>query len=206
MPILIILWVLLLIVLFSVFGFYNSMIWLNEQIKTQYAQVQNVYERRVDLVPQVASVVKNYASYESETLKWIVELRESSNNLEQLQQMIKDNKSQTPEFNSLLWSTLSQIKITMEAYPELKADTQFSSLIVTLEWSENRIRTEIKTYNDLVWSYNIKLKSFPWNMINWFFNFKEIERITPPEDKDIKSVPNVDNLLDTKEKTTWSGN
>jgi len=206
MIVLIVLWVIVLIALLSVFGFYNSMIGLQEQIKTQYAQVQNVYERRVDLVPQVAAVVKNYANYESSTLKWIVELRESSAELDTLQQMIKDNKVETPEFGTLLWSTLSKIKITMEAYPELKADTQFSNLFVTLEWSENRIRTEIKTYNDTIWVFNIKLKTFPWNMINSFFNFKEQERITPPETKDIKAIPDVDKLLDTTQKTTWSGN
>ena len=95
----------------------------------------------------------------------------------------------------------------MEAYPQLKADTQFSSLIVTLEWSENRIRTEIKTYNDLIWIYNIKLKSFPWNMMSWWFNFQSKELLTPPESKDIKAVPNVDNLLDnTWNQQTWTGN
>lgn len=70
-----------------------------------------------------------------------------------------DTKS--PEFSSLLASTMSTIKLTMEAYPELKADTQFTALMTEIEGSENRIRTAIKDYNDRVASYNLQTRSFP---------------------------------------------
>lgn len=92
---------------------------------------------------------------------------------------------------------MATLKITMEAYPQLKADSQFTNLFTTLEGSENRIRVEIKNYNDAVAGYNLKVRSFPYGkMFSSIFGFSQKDRINPPEGKDIKSVPNVDTLLD----------
>lgn len=172
------------------------MVALDEEITSQQAQVENVYERRVDLVPQVAAVVKNYTQYEGSTLENVTALRTQSQNLDQLNSMIENGEYKSADFSSLLASTLGGLKVTVESYPELKADTQFSNLFVTLEGSENRIRTEILNYNNMIVSYNLKVRSFPWGkLLSGMFGFEQKERITPPADKEIKEVPDVDALL-----------
>lgn len=196
-------WWILIVILVILLGlytagknYYNSVIVLDEQITTQDAQVQNVYERRVDLVPQVAAVVKKYTEYEGSTLSGIVALRSQSANLDQLNGMIAKGDFKSADFSSLLASTMGGIKVTLEAYPQLKADQQFNNLYVTLEGSENRIRTEIMNYNDMIVDYNLKVRSFPRGKIfSWLFGFDQKERITPPADKDIKEVPNVGEML-----------
>ncbi len=193
------LWVIVAIVVIVVakgVSFYNGMIGLDESIKTQQAQVDNVYERRVDLVPQVTAVVKKYTEYEGSVLTGIVALRSQSANLDQLNAMIQNGDYKSSDFSSLLASTLGGLKVTVEAYPQLKADTQFNNLYVTLEGSENRIRTEIMNYNNMVIDYNLKVRTFPWGkLFSGLFGFEEKARITPPEDKDIKQVPDVEGLL-----------
>lgn len=178
-------------------AYYNSIIWLDESLKSSKAQINNMYERRVDLIPQVSAVVKNYMKYEKSTLTDIVKLRESSANLDKLTELVKQWNVSSSQVSSLLASTISQIKVTMEAYPNLKADTQFTGLFTQLEWSENRIRVAIMDYNNLLITYNSKIRWFPGNLIAKYFWFWQIDRINPPEWKDIKAVPNVDNLLDT---------
>ncbi|MBP6911052.1 LemA family protein [Patescibacteria group bacterium] len=197
-------WWILIVILVILFGlysagknYYNDIIVMEEQITTQDAQVQNVYERRVDLVPQVAAVVKKYTQYEGSTLSGIVALRSQSANLDQLNAMIAQGQYKSSDFSSLLASTLGGLKVTVEAYPELKADQQFNNLYVTLEGSENRIRTEIMNYNNMIVAYNLKVRSFPRGKIfSGLFGFEQKERITPPADKDIKAVPDVDAMLE----------
>ena len=189
--------VLVLIGLFGAIGFYNSMVGMEESITSMDSQVKNMYERRTDLVPQVAAVVKKYAEYEKGTLEGIVKLREASKNLDALQSLSKEGKTATPEYTNLLASTMSTLKITMEAYPQLKADSQFTNLFTTLEGSENRIRVEIKNYNDAIAVFNLKVRSFPYGkLLSGAFGFSAKERINPPEGKDIKSVPDVNKILD----------
>ena len=180
-----------------VMAFYNWVVWSGVQISAFDAQVKNMYERRVDLIPQVAATVKKYMQYEKSTLEEIVKLREASNNLDKLEWLIQDWKVSSEEASNLLASTISQIKVTMEAYPDLKADTSFAKLITEIEWSENRIRVAIMDYNQAVAAYNTKIKTFPGNTLAWYFNFTTKDMMNPPASKDIKAVPNVDNLLDT---------
>lgn len=169
---------------------------MEEKIATQDAQVQNVYERRVDLVPQVAAVVKNYTNYEWATLENITALRSQSAKLDQLSEMASQGDYKSAEFSSLLASTMGGLRVTLEAYPQLKADTQFNNLYVTLEGSENRIRTEIMNYNNLIVDYNLKVRKFPrGKIVSAVFGFEQKDRITPPEDKDITTVPDVDAML-----------
>lgn len=169
---------------------------MDEWLKGFQAQVDNMYERRVDLIPQLTAVVKKYTEYEGWTLKDVVALREWTANLEKLQWMADAWQTKSPEFNNLLASTLSSIKLTVEAYPELKADTQFTALFTELEGSENRIRTAIKDFNDAAGMYNLKVRSFPrGKLFSWLFWFTAKDRITPPAEKAIKEVPNVEELL-----------
>ncbi|HMT01433.1 MAG TPA: LemA family protein [Candidatus Absconditabacterales bacterium] len=188
---------LLVFLALSLMGTYNSFIGLDEQLKSHGAQVDNMYDRRADLVPQVAAVVKRYAEFERGTQENIARLRSDSQGLENLQKMIAGGQVKSAEFGTLLGTTLSSLKVTVEAYPQLKADQQFLKLFDTLEGSENRIRVAIKDYNDYVIDYNLKLRSFPSGIIfSKLFGYAPKDRITPPADKDIKSVPNVDAMLD----------
>jgi LemA protein len=159
-------------------------------------QVNNMYERRKDLVPQVAAVVKKYAQYESGVFIGVTQLRSQTANLDALNTMVAQGDIKSSEFSALLANTMGGIKIAVEAYPELKADTQFTNLYTTLEGSENRIRTSIKDFNDIAAIYNARLRLFPGNLYNLIFRFKAFELITPPEGKDIKAVPDVENLLE----------
>ena len=169
---------------------------MDEGLKSYMAQVDNMYERRVDLIPQLTAVVKKYAEYESGTLANIVWLREGSANLEKLAGMAEAGDIKSPEFNNLLASTLSTVKLTFEQYPELKADTQFTALFTELEGSENRIRTAIKDYNDRISAYNLEARAFPRGFfLSKMLGFAQKERIIPPADKPIKAVPNVEELL-----------
>lgn len=185
------------IALIALYGIsrYNGTITAQWWLNSTQAQVNNMYERRKDLVPQVAAVVKKYAEYESGTLVWVTSLRTQSTNLDKLNGMITQWDFKSSEFSSLLASTMWGIKVSLEAYPTLKADTQFTNLYTTLEWSENRIRTAIKDFNDMAGSYNAKLKLFPGRLFNLIFNFTSFPLINPPADKDIKEIPDVEKLL-----------
>lgn len=189
-----------ILVVLALFGlglknYYNTMIAAQEPLTSVRAQVDNMYERRKDLVPQVAAVVKKYAEYESGTLVGVTALRSQNANLDALTAMAAKGDIKSDQFSSLLASTMGGIKISMEAYPELKADTQFTNLYTTLEGSENRIRTSIKDYNDAIVNYNIKTRTFPRGFFGRMLGFKPLDRITPPAGKDITAVPDVEQLL-----------
>ncbi len=188
--------ILVVIAVSSGFSFYNGTLAMSENIDALDKQVANMYDRRADLVPQLAAVVKKYAEYESGTLTAVVALREPANQLTNLQNMAAQGQANTPAFSSLLASTLSQVRLTVEQYPTLKADQQFMALFTELEGSENRIRVAIKDYNDNVGTYNVKVKSLPWGrLFSAIFGLSPKERIAPAEGKDYKAVPDVDALL-----------
>ncbi|HMY80955.1 MAG TPA: LemA family protein [Candidatus Absconditabacterales bacterium] len=191
-------WIIGVVVLVGLYaiGWYNGVIGNQGALNSTQAQVNNMYDRRKDLVPQVAAVVKKYAEYESGTLIGVTSLRTQSANLDKLNTMVSQGDVKSSEFSSLLASTMGGIKVNLEAYPQLKADTQFTNLYTTLEGSENRIRTAIKDFNDMAAGYNAKLLLFPGRLLNMFFNFKPFDLINPPADKDIKAVPDVEKLLE----------
>lgn len=171
---------------------YNGLLSSNESIKSLQAQVDNMYERRADLVPQVSAVVKKYAEYEWWVLTGIAGLRSNATALEN---MAKQGDVRSEAFGTLIASTLGGIKIISENHPTLKADTQFTNLYTTLEWSENRIRTAIMDYNNAIVPYNTKTRTFPTSLVANFLWMGAKDRITPAEGKDIKAVPDVEWLL-----------
>ena len=189
---LIILWGIIVIISLYIANTYNGLLWIDENLQSLEAQVDNMYERRADLVPQVTAVVKKYAEYEGGVLTGIAGLRSNATALEN---MAKQGDVKSEAFWSLLASTLGGMKIISENYPVLKADTQFTNLYTTLEWSENRIRTAIMDYNNAITPYNTRVRTFPTNIVANFLGLWTKERITPPSDKDITTVPNVEELL-----------
>lgn len=165
-----ILWI--IVVLWLYLGWkYNSMVSLNETTNEKWSQVENQYQRRYDLIPNLVETVKWYASHEQDTLQAVVEARSKATqtniNLQNAQEFAKFQESQTQ-----LSSALSRLMAISENYPDLKANQNFLELQSQLEWTENRIAVERKNFNEVVKEYNIYIKSFPNNLLAWMFNFE----------------------------------
>lgn len=150
---------------------YNSMVSLNETVIEKWSQVENQYQRRYDLIPNLVSTVQWYADHEKETLQAVVEARSKATqtniNIQNAQEFAKFQESQTQ-----LSSALSRLMAISESYPDLKANQNFLELQAQLEWTENRISVERKNFNEVVKKYNIYVKSFPTNFVAWMFNFE----------------------------------
>lgn len=143
---------------------YNRMVVLDEGVKGQWGQVQNVYQRRLDLIPNLVATVKGYAAHEEGVFTGLAEARSRAGGV----MNISDEVLQDPEAfsrfqkaQSELGSALQRLLVVTENYPELKANENFLALQDQLEGTENRIATERKRFNDLVTEYNTYIKQFP---------------------------------------------
>ena len=152
---------------------YNGLITKGETVETQWAQVENVYQRKYDLIPNLVATVKQYAEHEKDVLIGVTEARSkvSSINIdpsnitpEQLQQF----EAAQGELNS----ALSRLLVTVEKYPDLKANQSFMKLQDELSGSENRISTERRKFNEVTKTYNIAVKRFPANLVAGIFGFE----------------------------------
>ena len=139
---------------------------------TAWSQVENVYQRRADLIPNLVSTVKGYAAHESETLEGVVNARAKAT------QVTVDAENLTPEqlqkFNEAqgeLSSALGRLLAVTEAYPDLKANQNFLELQAQLEGTENRIATERMKFNETAKEYNTLIRKFPKNIIASVFGF-----------------------------------
>lgn len=165
-------------------GKYNTMVTKDETVQTAWSQVENVYQRRADLIPNLVNTVKGFASHEKETLDAVVSARASAT---QTKVDIKDADSfaQFQASQGELSSALSRLMVVVEAYPDLKANQNFLELQSQLEGTENRISTERKKYNDTVKPYNIYIRSFPNNLMAGMFGFEKAELFEAKEGADI---------------------
>jgi len=174
-----VLFVILAIVVVAIFLFtarYNSLVTLKEAVDEKWAQVENVYQRRLDLIPNLVATVKGYAAHERETLEAVVEARTKA-----LQTKVDvGSLSNEEKFRAFanaqdsLSSALSRLLVVVERYPDLKANQNFLALQSQLEGTENRISVERRRFNETVRKYNTTIKRFPTNMIAGMFNFKEV--------------------------------
>ena len=152
-------------------GQYNSLVKLEETVKAQRGQVESVYQRRADLIPNIVATVKGEAAFEQETLRQVVEARASATQLK----IDANNAQDFAKFQAAqgeLSQALGRLMMLTENYPSLKANQAFSDLRVQLEGSENRIAVERMNYNKVVGKYNIKLRSFPTNLIAKWLGFE----------------------------------
>jgi len=140
---------------------YNGFISLEEGVDAQWAQVENVYQRRMDLIPNLVNTVKGYAAHESETLTAVVEARAKATQTN----VSGDNMAQFQENQAALTSALSKLMVVVEKYPDLKANQNFMQLQSQLEGTENRISTERRRYNEVCKSYNTQIRQFPKSFI-----------------------------------------
>ena len=151
---------------------YNAMVSKEEAVKTAWAQVENVYQRRADLIPNLVATVKGYAAHEQTTLEGVMEARAKAG-----QTVIDPDKLSTEslqQFQSAqgeISSALSRLMVVVERYPELKANQNFLDLQSQLEGTENRIATERKRFNEVAQEYNTFIRMFPRNLFAGLLGF-----------------------------------
>lgn len=166
--------VVILIVYSSVKGTYNTMVAKDEAVSASWAQVENVYQRRADLIPNLVNTVKGYASHEKETLEGVIEARSKATSVN-IDASKLDAKSlqQFQQAQSGLSSALSRLMVVVERYPDLKANQNFLDLQAQLEGTENRIAVERRKFNESAQSFNTYIRSFPKNIYANLFGFEK---------------------------------
>lgn len=164
---------LVLIVIFGIGGCsYNGLVKEREQVNSAWAQVENVYQRRADLIPNLVNTVKGVADFEKSTLEAVVQARASATSVKLDANNLDEaglKRFQTAQDG--LSSALSRLLVVSENYPNLKANQNFSELQSELAGSENRIANERRKFNEVVQSYNTKVSSFPTNLYAGMFGF-----------------------------------
>ena len=154
----------------------NRLVTLEQAVEAQWAQVENVYQRRADLIPNLVAAVQGAATFEKSTLEAVTAARASVGRAQIDASKITDDPAAFARFEQAqgaLSSALSRLMVVVERYPELKANANFRDLQVQLEGTENRITVERMRFNEVAQGYNTSLKKFPTNLIAGMIGFKE---------------------------------
>lgn len=157
-------------------GSYNTLVKRSQEVDRQWAQVQNVYQRRADLIPNLVNTVKGAANFEQSTLRDVVSARASVGQVQVSQNQAPTQAAELEKFEqaqSQLSSALSRLLVVVERYPELKANRNFVELQAQLEGTENRIAVERGRFNEVVQGYNTAIKRFPTVLFAGMLGFKE---------------------------------
>ena len=155
-------------------GSFNQFVQLEEGINGEWAEVQTQYQRRTDLIPNLVSTVKGYAEFEQETLTGVVEARSKATSVQiDPTNLTPEKLAEFQQAQDQLSGALSRLLVTVEKYPDLKANQNFLELQAQLEGTENRIAFSRKTFNEAVQDYNLSIKTFPQNIVAGFFGFHE---------------------------------
>ncbi|MBN1828423.1 MAG: LemA family protein [Deltaproteobacteria bacterium] len=165
--------ILVLVLYSTVKGTYNTFIALDEQVKASWAQVENQLQRRYDLIPNLVETVKGYAKQEQDVFVKVTEARSRVGGAQSVPEKIAANND--------LSSALSRLLLVVERYPDLKSNQNFLSLQDELAGTENRIAVERRRYNEAVRSYNVKIRSFPANIMAGIFGFQKAAFFEVPE-------------------------
>ncbi len=160
---------------FAIQGTYNDIVAKEQEVNQQWSQVENVYQRRADLIPNLVATVKGYAAHEANVLETVTAARAQVGSVRISQDTLK-NPAEFQKFQQAqdgLSSALSRLMVVVEKYPDLKANQNFLDLQGQLEGTENRIALERKRFNEVVAAYNTRTKQFPANLVAGFFRFQE---------------------------------
>ena len=163
--------VILLIIVGKGIGTYNNIIALEEGVKTQWAQVENTYQRRFDLIPNLVNTVQGEANFEKSTLTEVMEMRSRMGGTVKLDESLMNDEAALKRFQEMqgsLSGALQRLMAVSENYPDLKSNTSFQELRVQLEGAENRIAVERKRYNETVKEFNTTIRQFPTNLVAGF--------------------------------------
>jgi len=173
------LWIIVIIVIVGLLVMsgvrsYNSMVTKSEKVGEQWSNVENSYQRRADLIPNLVNTVKGYADFESKTLTAVIEARSKATSVQIDPKNLTDaNMKQFQEAQAGLGSALSRLMVVVEQYPNLKANQNFLDLQAQLEGTENRIATERRKFNEMARDYNVFIKMFPKNIYAGLFKFEK---------------------------------
>ncbi len=162
-----------IVVALSLKNTYNSLVTLDEDVNKAWAQVENVLQRRYDLIPNLVETVKGFAKQEREVLTEVTKARASVGGA--------TTRSETMEANNQLSSALSRLLVVVERYPDLKSNQNFIRLQDELAGTENRIAVERKRYNDVVGLFNQRVRRFPTNIIAGMLGFEKRDYFEAPE-------------------------
>ena len=155
-------------------GTYNNMVAKGEGVDAQWSQVENVYQRRADLIPNLVNTVKGYATHEKETLEGVVEARAKATSVNiDASNLTPQSMQAFQQAQDGLSGALSKLMVVVEKYPDLKANENFLDLQAQLEGTENRIAVERKKFNETVRVYNTYIKTFPNNIFAGMFGFAQ---------------------------------
>lgn len=188
-------WLLILAAVLSLSGCgYNQFQSLDEASKSAWSEVLNQYQRRSDLVPNIVATVKGEASFEQDTLTKVIEARAKATSIQVSPETLNNpetfNKFQQAQGE--LSSALSRLMVTVERYPELKANQAFRDLRVTLEGTENRITVARNRYIQTVQEYNVLARSFPTNITAKIFSYEPKPNFSVQNEAQISTPPTVD--------------
>jgi len=151
---------------------YNSLVTKEEGVTAAWSQVENVYQRRADLIPNLVNTVKGYADFEKSTLTGVIEARSKATSV--TIDPTNLNEASIQQFQKAqdgLSSALSRLMVVVERYPDLKANQNFMDLQAQLEGTENRIATERRNFNQAAQDYNTQIRRFPSNLFAGIFGF-----------------------------------
>jgi LemA protein len=166
---------LLVIILYSsIKGSYNNMVTKDETVTSQWGNVENVYQRRLDLIPNLVNTVKGYAAHEQETFTKVIEARAKATQVNiNPQNLNAESMKQFQAAQGELSSALSRLMVVVEQYPDLKANQNFLDLQAQLEGTENRIAVERRKFNEVAQDYNTYIRKFPKNIWANIFGFEK---------------------------------
>jgi LemA protein len=152
---------------------YNTMVQKDETVEAAWANVQNAYQRRADLVPNLVNTVKGAANFERQTLESVINARAKATSVQlNADELTPENIQRFQAAQNELGGALSRLMVSVERYPELKANQNFLELQAQLEGTENRISVERRKFNEAVQDYNTTVRSFPNNLMAGIFGFE----------------------------------
>jgi len=158
-------------------GFNNKAVGYEADAKTEWAKVESAYQRRADLIPNLVATVKGYAEHEKETLEGVINARaQATKTTIDPSNLTAENMEQFQQAQQGLSGALSRLLVTVERYPDLKADKSFLELQSQLEGTENRINVSRDRFNDAVNIYDKHIKEFPGKLLTGLFGFDEMPR------------------------------
>ena len=184
--------VILIIAAISIYSWgvrsYNNMVTMDESVKEKWSQVENVYQRRYDLIPNLVNTVKGYAAHEKETFTAVTEARSKAGGTFNISEQVLNDPAMFQKFQqaqSSLGGALQRLMVVMEKYPDLKANQNFLALQDQLEGTENRIAVERKRFNEAARGYNIYIQKFPTAFLANMFGFNEKPYFQSTEGADV---------------------
>lgn len=188
-------WFIVLVSVFALSGCgYNDFQRLDEQAKAAWSEVLNQYQRRADLVPNIVATVKGEAAFEQDTLTQVIEARAKATSIQVTPETLNDpatfEKFQAAQGE--LTGALSRLMVTVERYPDLKANQAFSDLRVQLEGTENRITVARNRYIEAIQAYNVLARSFPTNLTAMVFSYGPKPTFSVVNEAQISTPPTVD--------------